>query len=185
MNRRELLTVSSAGAVVGITGCLDAVEGSDRSTPKENESGDTEKGNAEIGLRCIGVYADEVDREFISGEYLLLKNGSDESLDVSGFVVEYPSDQTHRMGELVLEPGAQLALLSRSGQNTTLQSSPPVYLRYAGFAVESPSSVLGESGTVGVRNARGSLVTDVEYEHFGCDGGTVTTGAGDEIECQH
>lgn len=182
MNRRELLASSAAGLTAGIGGCLGAIDVSDASYSDEAESDDSESAESDAELRFVGVYAAEADREFLDGEYLLLENGAGESADISEFVVEYSAaDRTYRVADLVLEPGAQLALLSRSGRNATLQMSPPAYLRYAGF--DTP--VLGETGTVRVRNASGSIVAEASYEHFGCDGGTVTDGSGADVECLH
>lgn len=185
MNRRNLLAGSSAGIATGIGGCLDVLSRSSVSDPDENEPEDTENGAAGGGLRVVGVYADDADREFIDGEYLLFENVSDTPLDVSGCVVEYPSGQTYRIGDLVLEPGARLVLLSRSGRDGTLLSSPPAYLRHAGFDAGSAESALGENGTVRVKTTYGAILTDVDYENGGCDGGTGTTGSGDEIECPY
>ncbi|MFC7231889.1 lamin tail domain-containing protein [Saliphagus sp. GCM10025308] len=185
MNRRELLALSFAGIAVGLTGCLNATERGNLSNPDENESEDTENGDATVGLRFVGIYADEADREFIDGEYILLQNESENSLDVAEYTIEYPSDHTYQIDELVVEPGAQLALLSRSGENATLQSSPPVYLRYAGFDEGVATSVLDENGTVRVRDTQESIVISADYENFGCDGGTVTTRSDDEVDCLH
>ncbi|AFK21512.1 lamin tail domain-containing protein (plasmid) [Haloferax mediterranei ATCC 33500] len=134
-------------------------------------------------LQSTGVYPDEIEREFISYEYILMENESEHSLDVSGYVIE--SDQTYRIEELVLEPGARLVLLSRSGDDTTLQSRPPASLRYAGFGFEEDTSVLAENGTIRIRKAQGTLVAAASYESPGCDGGTVSTESGTEIGCLH
>ncbi|WP_265107895.1 lamin tail domain-containing protein [Halosolutus halophilus] len=185
MNRRKFLTLSSVGVATGTSGCLTAFEGRSVSDPDENEAEGTGKGTPDVGLRFVGVYADEIDREFIDGEYLLLENVSEDSLDVSGYAVEYPSDHTYQMEKLILEPSAQLILLTREGEDATLTSSPPAYLRYAGFDAGSATSVLGVNGTVCVRNTHGSIITDISYDNFGCDGGTSTPESGDEIECLH
>lgn len=178
MKRRTLLVVASTGLATGTSGCL---AGFDR----DNESGAVESETTDTELRLAGVYADEVDREFLDYEYVLFKNESDDSVDVSGYSVEYSADHTYEVEGLVLEPGAQLALLSRSGQDTKLTSSPPVYLRYAGFGTGSDTSVLGENGTIRVRDSEEALVVDAHYENFGCDGGKGPTRTNDARECLH
>lgn len=182
MDRRELLAASTAGLAVGIAGCLTTLEIGSAGGPSENESTD-ERNDGRNGLHVVGVYADERDREFIDGEYLALRNSADDALNVSGYRVEYGADHAHRIADLVLESGARLALVSRSGTDSTLLSSPPTYLRYASFDTGSTASVLDESGTVRVKDGDGSLITEVRYEDFGCDGGTVTTASGEEAEC--
>jgi hypothetical protein len=177
VNRRTLLASAAVGLPAGLSGCLSTFDGTVAS-----ESGETATPDAE--LRFVGVYPDEVDRDFLDDEYLLVQNVADDAVDASGYVVEYPGDRTYRIEDLALEPGAQLAVLSRSGDDVTLASSPPVYLRYAGFGTESDTSVLGESGTVRLRDDRGTVVAEVSYDDFGCDGHTGTE-TGDGIECLH
>ncbi|ELZ06143.1 lamin tail domain-containing protein [Natrialba asiatica] len=186
MQRRDLLALSALG-VIGSAGCL-AELGRDRaSAPTEDETGtdtDTDTAGADaVDVRFAGVYAADRDREFIDGEYLVLRNDASDAVDVSGYVVAYSDDRTYRIADLVLEPGAQFVLASRDGTDATLLSSPPAYLRYAGFDDELP--VLGDGGTVRVRNAAGARVSAAHYENGGCDGGSVTDDAGDSIECLH
>lgn len=148
MNRRTFLATSFAGIAFGVGGCLG------------NSSSDN--------LDIVGIYGNDIDRDFLDGEYLLLENSGENSLDISGYVVEYPSGYTHEIENLVLEPGARLALMSREGDDSVLETSPPLYLRFLGA---EPSSLLGESGTVRVRDANRNRVAEVTYEDFG-DGGT-------------
>ena len=199
MNRRRLLAASASGLVGGVGGCLSGRDERSASTADATESSEsngergTERGAEPDGvLRFVGVYAAEADREFIDGEYVVLENGSDDPVAVSGYVVEYPGDRQHRIEDLTLEPGAQLALVNDRGEDSTLLSSPPIYLRYTGPADDgerdagAPAPELGENGTVRVTDGGGgTIVTEARYEKFGCDGGTVTTAAGDEIECLH
>jgi len=79
----------------------------------------------------------------------------------------------------------QLVLSTRDGQDSTLETKPPVYLRYVGINTESTPSVLDANGTVRVRDTDGSIVATAEYEEFGCDGGTTTDGSGNELQCLH
>ncbi|WP_459807476.1 lamin tail domain-containing protein [Halopiger thermotolerans] len=175
MNRRELLAASASGVAVGLCGCLETVR-------SRNQSAGTDG-----GLRVAGVYAADADREFIDGPYVVLENDADEPRNVSGYVLEYPADRRYRITDLTLEAGAQLAVVRGGGDDSTLLSSPPVYLRYAGGGTKggAAGTALEPNGTVRVRDATGAVVAAARYEGFGCDGGTVTTGAGDDIECLH
>ena len=178
MKRRTLLASAAVGLSPGLSGCLASFDGAVASESAETTTPDS-------GLRFGGVYPDEVDRDFLDYEYLLVQNVADDAVDTSGYAVEYPGDRTYRIEDLTLEPGAQIAVLTRSGDDATLTSSPPVYLRYAGFGTGSDASVLGESATVHVRDAQGSVVAAVSYENFGCDGRTTLTASNDGIECLH
>lgn len=169
---------------MGISGCLGDSKESGNPVTGEDESNTDKNGTTDAELRFAGIYADEVDREFIDYEYILLENNSEDSLDTFGYVIEYPSDHRFELSDLTIEAGAQLAVLSREGENTVLESSPPVYLQYAGFNTESDTSVLGKRGTIRVRNAYETIVTSVSYEN-GCDGGTVSTESGDVVDCLH
>lgn len=185
MNRRKFLSLGSAGLVMGISGCFGNSRKNGNPATEEDKSGTDKNGIADVELRFAGVYADEVEREFIDYEYILLKNNSKDSLDISGYVIEYPSDREFKLSNLEIESGAQIAILSREGENTVLESSPPVYLQHAGFNTESDTSVLDKSGTIRVKNTHETIITSVSYENFGCDGGTVTTESGNVVDCLH
>ncbi|MEF8827349.1 MAG: hypothetical protein V5A27_13565, partial [Halapricum sp.] len=136
-------------------------------------------GNVADSLRIVGIYGDEVERDFVDGEYIHMENVGADPLDISGYVIEYNTGYTHQIADLVLESGAQLGLMSRDGENSVYQMSPPFYVRYLGA---DTTPLLGESGTVRVRDPEDDLVATVSYEDFGCDGGAET---GDEMECIH
>ena len=184
MNRRDFLSVSFVGISIGISGCPNNRENNTSTENRDKPDTDTED-TVDAELRFAGVYANEVDREFIDYEYILLVNDSKDSLDVSGYNIEYQFGYMFEIKDLILEPGAQLVIHSRAGEDTTLASSPPVYLHHAGFGTELDTSVLDESGTVRVRNSQGTVISSVDYENFGCDSGTVTTESGDEVDCIH
>lgn len=179
MNRRTFLATSSVGLAVGFAGCQDRLERSDGSEQPETTPTDNGAEDTATGLRIVGVYADDIDREFLDGEYLLMRNAGTDSLDASGYVVEYPTGYSHQVADLVLEPGAQFALMSREGENSVFHMSPPLYIRY--LAADT-APLLGKSGTVRVRDAEDEPVAAVSYENFGCDGETQT---GDEMACLH
>ena len=110
---------------------------------------------------------------------LLMKNTGSDSCDVSRYVVAYRTGYTHQIATLVLEAGAQLALMSRDGEDTVLQSSSPVSLRY--LAADT-APLLDENGTIRLRDAKDDLVDTVAYKECGCDNGGET---GDELACPH
>lgn len=166
MNRRTFLATGSAGVALAVAGCQNALSG---------ESG-PETAPAD-GLRIVSVYGQDADREFIDGEFVLLENTATDSLDLSGYVVDFPADRTYRIADLALESGARLAVVGRDGRDSVLQMSPPFYLRY----LETDTGpLLGASGTVRVRDADDAVVADTSYESFGCDDGSET---GDEMDC--
>lgn len=186
MNRRTLLVAAGATSI-GLSGCQ-------RAEPREGESGpdeSTDEDETEAGLdgaatdgelRILGVYADEIERPFVDYEYVHLENVAEEPLDVSGYAVDYGSGHAYAIEDLTLEPGAALVVLSRTGENTTLTSSPPIYLRFAGFDWGTDTPVLDENGRVAVS----AVVAEVRYEDDGCDGGTVTPQNVDEQRtCVH
>ncbi|RKD93264.1 lamin tail domain-containing protein [Halopiger aswanensis] len=177
MNRRTVIAASASGIVAGVGGCLAPLE-------RRNPSAGTDD-----GVRILGVYAADADRDFIDGPYIALENGADEPRTVSGYVVEYPADRRYRISDLTLEAGAQLAVIHEYGADSTLLSSPPVYLRYTGGESDEDTGAAGSSlepdGTVRVKDPTGAVVAEARYEAFGCDGGTATTAAGDELECRH
>ncbi|WP_232703554.1 hypothetical protein [Halobacterium wangiae] len=179
MNRRTFLATSSVGIAVGVAGCLDLLNQSvDSEQPETTPTNDGAEDTTN-GLRIVGVYADDIEREFLDGEYLLMKNTGADSLDVSGYIVEYPTGYSHQITDLVLEAGAQFALMSRDGEDSVFQMSPPLYLRY--LAADT-APLLGKKGTVRVQDTEDNLVAAVSYEDFGCDGGPET---GDEMACPH
>lgn len=184
MNRRDFLSVSFVGISIGISGCPNNRENNTSTENRDKPDTDT-KDTVDAELRFAGVYANEVDREFIDYEYILLVNDSKDSLDVSGYTIEYQFGYMFEIEDLILEPGAQLVIHSRAGEDTTLASSPPVYLQYAGFGTGSGTSVLNESGTVRVRNDQGDIISSVDFESFGCDDGTITSESGDTVNCIH
>ena len=118
------------------------------------------------GLAIVEIYPTQEQRGFISGEYVALRNTGDESLDLSGCGLTTPD----RSGEpidtysLTLEPGATLYALIRSGEGTVLETSPPGYLRFAGF--DEP--VLDdEGGTIVVTDPDGDTVLEQSYGNGG------------------
>jgi hypothetical protein len=180
MNRRSVLTGATVGIAMATSGCVDTVITSGVGSPDHPGDDPGQHDPEDVGLRILGVYPAETDRDFIDGEYLLFENDSAASLDVSGYTVAYPSSHTHLLRDLVLDPGSQLILLSRNGEDATLQMSPPAYLRYAGVTSESNPSALGSSGTVRVRNTAGRTVAEATYSDTGCDGPPA-----ENLECLH
>jgi hypothetical protein len=170
MDRRTFLATSSAGVALAVAGCQNVLGGNPGSGPETTTA-------PADGLRIVSVYGQDIDREFVDGEFVVLENTAADSLDLSGYAVEFSAGHTFRFTDLVLEPDARLAVVGRDGQGSVLQMSPPFYLRY----LEPDSGpLLGSSGTVRVRNANDALVADTTYESFGCDDGNAT---GDGMDC--
>lgn len=132
------------------------------------EQDETEKPTA--GLQFSTVCADEVERNYISYEYITVENAAETPQNVSGYTVQYGSSETYQITDLTLEPGARLTIRSRSGDDTVLQSYPPVYIRHAGFGEGINTSVLAENGTVSLRDPAGTTVAQYNYENYGCQG---------------
>jgi len=179
MNRRTFLATSSIGLTAVVAGCQNLPDRSENPRQSETTSSETETEDKNNGLRIIGVYADDTERQFLNGEYLLMKNTDSDSLDVSGYVVEYPTGYSHQIANLVLEAGAQLALMSRDGENSVFQTSPPLYIRY--LAADTVP-LLDEKGIVRIRDTEDDIVAAVSYKEFGCDDGSETS---DEMACTH
>jgi len=160
MDRRYLLrTLGGAGTVI-FSGCLGRLP--------PDDTGQNDREELEEELRFDTICADEVEREYISYEYLSIKNTAEKSRDISGYTVEYGSGHTYTVSELTLEPGATLSVLSRSGDDTVLVSYPPIYLRFAGLGEGKDTSVLEENGTVFLKNSEGDIVAQEKYENYGC-----------------
>ena len=185
MNRRAFAGALATGLTAG---CLDGSapsatgDSDDRSTGPDGET--TDRGEATTvetssdtttaaseGIAISGVYPREVERTFFDYEYVELENAGDDPVDVSGYTVEYDGRRTHAVDDLALEPGATLVLSSRSGEGTVLDRSPPIYHRFAGFGPDDETSVLGENGTVVVRDATGDVVAERRYDDYADDVG--------------
>ncbi|MEF8975553.1 MAG: hypothetical protein V5A21_04900 [Halapricum sp.] len=83
MNRRTFLATSSAGIAFGVAGCQDVLGRSDGPDQPGTTSTDDGGGNAADSLRIVGIYGDEVERDFVDGEYLHMENVGADPLDVS------------------------------------------------------------------------------------------------------
>lgn len=179
VNRRQFLATCSAGISLVVAGCQGLIGRNGDSDQPESTSTDEGDEDTTNGLRIIGVYADDVERKFLNGEYVLMKNTGTDSLDISGYVVEYPMGYSHQIADLALESGAQFALKSQDGENSVFQMAPPLYLRYVGA---DTAPLLGKSGTLRVRNAEDDVAAAITYDNFGCDNGAES---GKEMVCPH
>ena len=181
MNRRAF---AGALATALSAGCLDgaapsATDGSDGTGTDGEATGPDEAADESQsdtvasetdGIVISGVYPRETERTFFDYEYVELENAGSDPVDVSGYTVEYDGGHTHVLDDLTLEPGATLVLSSRSGDGVVLDRSPPIYYRFTGFGPGVETSVLGESGTVVVRDADEDPVADRRYDGGGDDG---------------
>lgn len=162
LTRRQFLATGFVGITAGLAGCQRTPDGS---------------GIKSDSLRINGVYANDIDRKFLDGEYFVLQNTHSDSVNVSGYSVESSTGFSHKITHLVLEPGAKVAFLTRAGEDTVLQTSPPLYLRY--LADDRPP-LLEKNGTVRVRDRNGDIVAETCYQDFGRDPRNETS---DEVEC--
>lgn len=119
--------------------------------------------NSSHKLLISGIYPDEVERTFFDYEYIELKNERDKKIDVSGYTVNYDGSHTYTISNLILEPDALLVISSRSGDDTTLARSPPIYHRFAGFGSGKKTSVLDGTGTITVRTPNSEVVDEETY----------------------
>ncbi|MFB6134657.1 MAG: lamin tail domain-containing protein [Halanaeroarchaeum sp.] len=177
MKRRTFLATGAAGLVGSVAGCLDRLGGNDDLAHSAAGPSSTRAPADATALRIIGIYPKAVDRAFVDGEYLVLANTGAGTLDVGGYLLEYPEGTVHELTDLALESGAQVVLFSRIGTDAVYQMSPPVYVRYLGTG----GSLLGEAGFVRVRTPAGAIVAEVAYDDFGCDGET----GSDDMRCPH
>ncbi len=165
-----LLAVGGAGCLEssapGNASARSGSEPGENGTPPTNRTGNGTDEDVEGSgdLVVEGVYPEEVDREYIDYEYVEFGNQGSEPLDLAGFTLHYDGDETYAFGDLALEPGASVAVLSRSGDDVTLTSDPPTYLRYAGFGESDDTSVLpDDGGRVVVRDDAGERVLEHAY----------------------
>jgi hypothetical protein len=128
---------------------------------------------AENGLAIVGIHPTQEQRGFISGEYVTLENTGDEPLDISGYTISYPESSNTPIYtySLTLEPGARVYTLSQNGEKATLETSPPGYLRFAGY--DEPL-LEDDSGTVVVANADGETILRQTYDTIDNNETTIT-----------
>lgn len=162
MKRRTLLI-----AGVGLsTGCLGTY-------PNDSDSADTEakqNDDREDGLIIDDICPREVDRDYIDYEYIGLLNTSECSIQVEGFVVDYGDGNEYELPKLEVIPGARLAVLSRDGENTTLDMAPPAHIRSAAFSDSKKTSVMNGSGEVKLLNRQGDTIDERSYDEGNPEG---------------
>ena len=158
MNRRQFGSIACA-AISGLsTGCVSNTLSGNETTSTSNES----------QIVINGVYPHEIERTFFDYEYVEIKNTGATKQDISEYQVRYNDQQEYTVPDITLEPGAVLIVSSRSGENTVLERSPPIYLNFAGFGTGKKTSVLQCSGTVELLDSKGNLIDKMEFSK-GCD----------------
>lgn len=116
---------------------------------------------AKNGLAIVGIHPTEQQREFISGEYITLKNTGNDPIDLSGYILYYSGKKIYTYS-ITLEPGALLYTLTRTGEDTMLATSPPGYIRFADY--EEP--ILDDNnGTVVVTNTNNKTILKYSYNN--------------------
>lgn len=159
MHRRTLLLGVPSVVLPGCVG-----RGSDDSTPPEAHAPDRDgEGEWYDGLVVSEVRPREVERDYVDYEYVELSNEASVPIDVSGAELRYGDDASYALPELELEPGASLVVLSRSSEETTLTTDPPVYVRSAGFGPGPETSVLDGTGVVRLASPSGTPIYEKRY----------------------
>lgn len=167
MDRRALLL--QIGPLL-LPGCIasdseDTPPGSERTQNDDSDDAlDGEYGTTSGGLRIVEVYPREVERADADYEFVRLENDRDEPLNVSGYVLDYGNGTRYEFGELELEAGAMVTLMTRGGSDTVLETSPPIYHRFAGFDGGQNASVMDGTGTVRLLDPNGTGVDELEYD---------------------
>lgn len=165
MDRRNILHLAGLHFCCLISGCTYRTDGN-----STNSTVGTKKTHSESGdVKITGVYPREIERTFFDYEYIEIKNIGDKQKELSGYEIDFGHDNRYTIPELVLESGAVLVVSTRSGENTVLDRSPPIYHQFAGFGDEKDTSVLEESGTVILRNEGGRIIDKYQYENGGDD----------------
>ncbi|WP_207586914.1 hypothetical protein [Halomontanus rarus] len=162
MKRRTLL-IAGVGLSAGCVGTYP--NGSDNADTEEKQNGDCED-----GLIIDDICPREVDRDYIDYEYIDLLNTSDCSIQVEGFVVDYGNGNEYELPKLELISGARLAVLSRDGENTTLEMHPPAHIRSAAFDDTNETSVMNGSGEVRILNRQGDTIDERSYDEGNPEG---------------
>lgn len=96
-----------------------------------------------------------------SRERVILRNVSDEPVGLSGYRLVYESGREFVFSNLTLEPGAEVAVVSRDSSDGVAESDPPTYYRGANF-----DSLVLADGTETVRlvSPDGTVVLEADYE---------------------
>ncbi|WP_276273078.1 lamin tail domain-containing protein [Haloarcula litorea] len=110
---------------------------------------------SESGLVVSEVHADAAgnDNENLNGEYVVLANRGEASLDLSGWTVSDAADHRYTFENATLAPGERLTLYTGSGTDTETE-------RYWGAS----GAIWNNGGdTVTVRDADGDVVAERSY----------------------
>lgn len=125
---------------------------SDQATPAARSTSD------QVSL---AVYPSEEQRPFFDYEYVLITNTGAQSVNMTGYTLEYGTDGSHSytFDNLTIKPDAQVVVSSRTGDDTVFATYPPIYHRFADFGTETNTSVLNNTNdTVRLTDADGETV---------------------------
>lgn len=184
MKRRSVLAVSTVAISTSLVGCLGGGIGAnpDEQNPSGEVNDTTDQGpsgesdtkthserdtptDCEDTIKFEYACPEEVERKYISYEYLRIRNTGERTVDVTGFTVDYGNGNEYTIPELELEDGDTLEIKSQTGENTRLEMAPPVYIHYAGFGDSNQTSVMDGSGVVKLRNRKGDVIDELSYDN--------------------
>lgn len=123
-----------------------------------------ETGAAEGAVEIKYTCPEEVERKYISYEYLRIENTGEYAVDVTGFTVDHGGGNEYTIPELELEEGELLELRSQEGEDMWLAMDPRVNIYHSGFGKECETSVMDGSGLVVLRDREGNVIDDYEYD---------------------
>ncbi|MFC4987530.1 lamin tail domain-containing protein [Saliphagus infecundisoli] len=146
----------------------DEDEGSNGSDKDDGSNGTGRNEDCEGDLIISEIYPDEVERDYISHEYVRLVNDGECAIEVGGFTIDYGNGNEYELSDLEVEPGARIVLRSYGRPDSVLESSPPIYLRSAGFGNSTDTSVMDGSGVVTLRNDDGDVIDEKRYDQDAC-----------------
>ncbi|SIR82172.1 micrococcal nuclease [Haladaptatus litoreus] len=147
--QRERFYSAESEAQQGNVGLWECRDGSGSSRTTENTGGKTDFTIAQIHADAEGN-----DHENLNDEYIVLRNGGTDALDISGWSISDDSGHTYRVPSgISLESGATVTLYTGSGSDSAAEL-------YWG----SDSAVWNNGGdTIIVRNESGDVVLREEY----------------------
>lgn len=183
MKRRTVLAGATAALSTPLVGCLNggysnvpnqqnpageddnltncgATSGSDNRTGSTCDPNNDSEESVAIQYTC----PEEVERKYVDYEYIRIRNMGEDTVDVTGFTVDYGNGNEYTIPELELEEGDFLEIMSRAGEDAWADMAPRIWYYYAGFGDSNQTSVMDGSGTVTFKNQNGEIIDEYAYE---------------------
>lgn len=159
MDRRRFVALSTL-SLSSVTGCLNS-GGRGGTTPSPSETASpTETGE---GQRASGIEfaRQESGQSTMTRERIVITNRSSDSWNIGGYTLAYSSGHKYNFSDLTLEPGADVAVVSRGVGDSVAESDPPTYYRNA----DLPELVLEDgSETMRLLDTDDEVVVEATYE---------------------